>query len=284
LKELRIPASSENVDYDNLGRVTRSLHGIAGSPSFYQFDYLYYLNDAIKTVTNPSGRVITYDVEDAGLISKVSGLLSSTPTVYADLTVNAPPSMALPWHYTADGRLAQMKLGNNLWETRIYQTPDLPTFYRVGTGTGAGNDRLQLQYNFSPTQNNGNLVSQVIQRPEGAWSQSFSYDNLNRLTGITEPSAGGAGWNRSYGYDRYGNRWVVKPNPSDLLPFETHEPTAESNFNALTNHLSVANSWHDLAGNQRYFAPWTLYYDAENRNVRNLNEGTDSEFPCPYAT
>jgi hypothetical protein len=129
-------AGTENVDYDNLGRVTRSLHGIAGSPSIYQFDYSYFLNDAIKTVTNPSGRVITYDVEDAGRVSKVSGVLSSTTTVYADLTVNAPPSMALPWHYTADGRLAQMKLGNNLWETRIYQTPDLPTLYRVGTGPG----------------------------------------------------------------------------------------------------------------------------------------------------
>ena len=57
---------------------------------------------------------------------------------YADLAVSGTP-------YTADGRIAQMKLGNNLWETRSYQTPGTPTLFKLGTSQGA-NDKLELEY------------------------------------------------------------------------------------------------------------------------------------------
>jgi hypothetical protein len=48
--------------------------------------------------------------------------------------------------FTADGRIVQMKLGNN-WETHDYQTPGTPTVYKFGTAQGLG-DITQLSYNF----------------------------------------------------------------------------------------------------------------------------------------
>src|SRR5688572_29206856 len=93
-------AYSQNDSYDLLGRVLSSSHNITGD-STRNFAYTYWLNDSVRTITNPSGRVINYDVDDAGRTTKVY----AGATIYADMTVTSSP-------YTADGRIAQMKLGN----------------------------------------------------------------------------------------------------------------------------------------------------------------------------
>jgi len=38
-----------------------------------------------------------------------------------------------PIYAVADGRVARIKLGNNLWESREYQAPGTPTLMRLGT-------------------------------------------------------------------------------------------------------------------------------------------------------
>lgn len=254
-------ASSLYDSYDALGRVTSSSHNVAGDQT-RSFVYSYWLNNSVKTVTNPSGHVFQYDVDDAGRTARVY----AGATVYGDLTVSNSP-------YTADGRIAELKLGNNLWETRQYQAPGLPTLFKVGTSQGA-NDRLELEYNFSATANNGNLQRHVIRRPDGKWTQTYSYDNVNRLLTASEFS----GWSRTYGYDRYGNRWV---NGTGLQWIDTHEPTSETNFDPATNRLYVAGSTYDAVGNQTTFAPWTLAYDAENR-ITTVNSGSNGNGEYSY--
>ena len=238
-------AFNQNDSFDVLGRVTSSSHSIAGD-STRSFVYTYWLNNSLQTVTNPSGRVLQYDVDDAGRTARVY----AGSTIYGDLTVSNSP-------YTADGRIAEIKLGNDLWETRQYQAPGVPTLFKVGTTQGA-NDKLELEYNFSGTANNGNLESQVIRRPGGTWTQYYEYDGINRL--LTAKEVGG--WIRNYGYDRYGNRWV---NGTGLQWDDPHEPIADTNFDPTNNRLYVAGSTFDAAGNQTTFVPWTLSYDAENR-------------------
>jgi len=61
----------------------------------------------------------------------------------------------------------------------------------------------------------------------------------------------------------YGNRWVASS--SGVYHSDSHEPTSSSNFSTSTNRLSVASSTYDSAGNQTYFAPYALTFDAENR-------------------
>jgi RHS repeat-associated protein len=174
--------------------------------------------------------------------------------------------------YAADGRLVQAMLGSGQWVTMNYNTPGTATTYNLGSTQGSG-DIVQLGYNFSSTNNNGNLTSQTTSRPGGAyWSQSFYYDNLNRLASANESG----GWSRTYGYDRYGNRYVSAT--SGVETPQSPEPTSSSHFNTADNRLTMSGTGYDAAGNQTTYSPFTLEYDAESRNTIVKSSGT------PYVT
>jgi RHS repeat-associated protein len=255
--------------YDGLGRVTATTHAVAGYPGTLTMSYTYWLNDSVKSMTYPAGRVVNYSVDDTGRVNRV---YTSTKS-YADLTIAPQP-------FTADGRIAQMKLGNDLWETRTYAKPGVPTVFKVGVALDAA-DLLQLEYNYSATQNNGNLVSHRIVKPGKDWKQSYAYDGVNRLICAAEASntAPGdpctqGGWRQTFGYDAYGNRWLSST--AGLSGVDIHEPTAPSNFDVAANRLNVAGSFYDSAGNQTVYTPYTLTYDAENRNTAATSSSNGS--------
>ena len=187
--------------YDKLGRAPSLSQTVAGHPDTFTFAATYYLNGALKSQTYPSGRMVSYGVDDAGRATTVA---AGTRT-YADMTATVGHA------YAPDGRLQQMKLGNNLWETRDYRTPGTTTRFLLGTSKGTAtspgaSERVALGYNYSGTANNGNLMSHTITRPGRTqpWTQEFTYDALNRLKTAGET----AGYSRTFGYDRYGNRWL----------------------------------------------------------------------------
>ncbi len=219
--------------YDVLGRMGSNTQTTNGNA--YTFQYTYRLNDSISSMQYPSGKTVNYAVDDAGRVNQIH----SRNKTYADLTASSAP-------FTADGRIAQMKLGNDLWETRSYQTPGTPTLLKLGTAAGA-NDKLELEYDYSATANNGNLAMQVIRQPGHTWTQNYTYDSLNRLASAVEAN----GFSRTYGYDRYGNRWVAAS--SGITAADSHEPTAGTLFNAANNRL--ANQSYDAAGNQTSYDP-----------------------------
>ena len=241
---------------DSLGHLLNQTQVIVGAGSF-DFNYTHWLTGGLKTMQYPSGKLVSFDVDDAARVMKIF----TTQRVYADLTEAASP-------YTADGRVARIKLGNNLWESREYQAPGTPTLMRLGTMEGLA-DKLELQYNYAPFGNNGNLMSQVITRGNASWAQTYEYDGLNRLACATEtlgntPAASCTpenSWRQTFGYDRFGNRWVSSS--AGFLFSDVHEPTVETNINKWTNQLNA--SLFDPAGNQLLFTPWSLEYDAENR-------------------
>src|SRR5207249_9192022 len=111
-------------------------------------------------------------------------------------------------------------------ETREYHTPDAVTLLKLGTLAGA-EDRLRLDYTYSATSNNGNLLSHVVHQGSQTWTQKFSYDPLNRVQNFCEVTSGDcdpaspSAWGQKYDYDRFGNRWVTA---SSLAP-DIHEPT-----------------------------------------------------------
>jgi YD repeat-containing protein len=181
-------------EYDVLGRMGSNTQAVNGNA--YTFGYTYRLNDTIAAIVYPSGKILSYDADDSGRTSKIS----TSSKTYTDLT-----SVSLANRYAADGRLAQMKLGNDLWETHDYHTPGTPTYLQLGTGTGTStiSDRLKIEYDYSGDKNNGNLLIQKIYRPSQTWEQTYTYDSLNRLHTAVETS----GFSETYDYDRYGNRW-----------------------------------------------------------------------------
>jgi RHS repeat-associated protein len=254
---------------DSWGRVLHQTQTIAGAGTF-ELQYTYWLDGSPKTMQYPSGKVIYSDVDDAGRDTRVY----SQSKIFADIS-----NVSLP--YVADGRLARLRLGNNLWETREYQPAGSPTTLRLGTSDGAA-DKLELQYNFSGSGNNGNVLSQVIRRGGYAWSQTYEYDALNRLTCATErmgpnpaPSCSWEdSWRQTFGFDRFGNRWVASS--TGFAFSDVHEFTAESMIDKWTNR--VIGSSYDAAGNQTWYAPWTLRYDAENRVIDSTSIGNGSSW------
>ena len=257
LQSMASSASIANYgSYDALGRMGSITQTTGGNA--YTIQYSHRLNDSISSIRYPSGKTVNYAVDAVGRVNQVT---AGTKT-YADMTASSAP-------FTADGRIAQMKLGNDLWETRSYQTPGTPTLLRLGT-TANGGDKLELEFHYSGTANNGNLATQIIRQPGHSWRQDYVYDILNRLSTATETN----GFSRSYGYDRYGNRWVAAS--SGIIAADSHEPTVGSLFNAANNRL--ANQGYDATGNQTSYAPRTLAYDAENRLISATSQMNGNEY------
>jgi RHS repeat-associated protein len=241
-------ASTVYSGYNALGQIMASTHAISGYSGSQAFSYDWLLTGSLKTETYPSGHVINYSADDAGRTNRVW----ASEKTYADLTASG-----ISYPFTPDGRIAQMKLGNNLWETRDYHTPGTTTTFRLGTALGAG-DRIQLEYNYSGTANNGNLSNLVIIRPGYSWQQNFTYDGVNRLLVAAEAS----GWTQSYTYDRWGNRSVTT---AGLSHGDPHESGTLNDYNTLNNQLTKADARYDAAGNQIFYNPFNLGYDAEGR-------------------
>ena len=244
--------------YNALGRVIHSSHTITGAGT-KSFSYEWYLNGALKKQTYPAGKVVNYDVDYSGRTVKVypDATTQSGATYYVDMTA----TMGITMPFAADGRIVKMNLGNGLYETRDYRPPGTPTVYQLGTVVNSGN-RTQIEYSFSSTANNGNVQSQKILRPGVAlpWQQNYTYDALNRLLSASESANGGSSWNRTYAYDRYGNRRVA----SSSGIATTGEPTSSGAFDTANNRLTGVT--YDAAGNQTAYNGMTLAYDGEGRN------------------
>ena len=202
-----VTVATSTYRYDELGRILSQDQTIAGHPDTFTFTNTYYKNDALESQIYPSGRRVDYTVDDAGRVKTVS----DGTTTYADMPASAGHA------YAPDGRLQQMKLGNNLWETRDYdrlETPQgqprrLTTRFKLVTPDETtmlpgATERVALGYHYSGTANNGNLMSHTITRSGTTWTQTFGYDGVNRLKTATETN----GYNRKFGYDAFGNRWV----------------------------------------------------------------------------
>ena len=253
LQSISSSAAASSYTYDTLGRIVSRSQTIAGHPDTFTFTNTYFLNDAIQSQTYPSGRTVNYDVDDAGRVTKVAAGIRT----YAGMT---PIDGVVGHAYSPDGRLRQMKLGNNLWETREYHTPGTTTLFKLGTAAGTS-ERLELGYDYHDTANNGNLIGHTITRlgtGQTNWTQTFGYDALNRLKTAGETN----GYSRTFNYDRYGNRWVY-PN-SGMTGGDSHEPVADV-FDAKNQMTSLGPNPYDATGNQTMYSPYTLTYDAENR-------------------
>ncbi len=246
-------------NYDALGRSLGNTQTVGGAS--YAFQYTLRANGSLSSMQYPSGKILHYSSDDAGRVNKIEG-----GKIYADLTVSNDP-------FTPDGRIAQMKLGNELWETRTYRTPGTPTVLSLGVAPGSG-DKIELEYNYPEQNNNGNLSSQVVRRGGRIWIQSYEYDRVNRISSASEVTNGFAGLSRTYDYDRFGNRWITSS--TGITAADFHEPTAGSLFDRSTNRLAIQS--YDANGNLTSYDPRFMEYDAENRLIRSASASNGNEF------
>jgi len=194
----------------------------------YLFGYSYNLF-GMTAMRYPSTRLLSYGYDAAGRVNQVG-------------------SYATGIQYAAHGAVSQMTLGNGVVETTSYNS-------RLQTISIASGTLFQIGYGYgtSASSNNGNLISQTITAAGHTFNQSYTYDQFNRVASAAE----GSNWTRAFGYDRWGNMWVVSGSGVPIDSFTARDPSA---YNAQNRRTDVG---YDAAGNQTAIGGYTWAYDAE---------------------
>jgi RHS repeat-associated protein len=208
-------AGSESWVYDALGRAfyqSRTINNVTKTTS-----YTYNLDSSVASLTNPSGRIITYTPDTAG---RPSNVMDHSTSVYYATGTCANDVSGNGACYAPQGAIAELQNGSSLFSTHIYNNRLQPCWMYTTTGTAlawsttlctgtatAGN-MLDLKYNFSLGSDNGNPTSITNNRVSDR-SQTFTYDQSNRIataqTTATHSSDSADCWGQAFGYDSTGN-------------------------------------------------------------------------------
>lgn len=246
--------------YDVMGRVTGSSQTTDGQT--YSMSYTYDLAGNLVAQTYPSGRVVTSTFDDSGRLSQVDGQKAGEDD----------KTYASSFSYTAHGAVSDVKLGNNLWEHTNFNNRLQPI--QIGLGTVKdGVNRLKLNYTYgtTTTANNGNVKTQTITTPTVGTAagytatQSYRYDELNRLVEAKEVNGTSESWKQSFTFDRYGNRNFDAANTTSGLVSSNYAVDPANNRYKVQQGLIR----YDDAGNlDKDYDGHSFTFDAENRQTK----------------
>jgi RHS repeat-associated protein len=266
LTALTDQAGTANYTYDVLGRLaaeTRTLTGANNAAISKNLSYSYNLDGSLKTLTYPSGNVVTYAPDSAGRI--LSTVDSGSGINYVTGATYGPDSALTGFVSGNSGTFAGItnafSYNKRLQPLAMSAASPSQTLYSIGYDFHVGNGTTGAD--------NGN-VWEITNYKNTTRNQSFTYDALNRLT-----SAQNAGtncststvngkteyWGNSYGYDAWGNllqKSITKCGAENL------SVTADAH-NWI--HATAPDYQYDAAGNMTYDATAGLGYtfDPENR-------------------
>ncbi|MBL0240344.1 MAG: RHS repeat-associated core domain-containing protein [Chloracidobacterium sp.] len=163
----------------------------------------------------------------------------------------------------------------------------------MGTVQG-GTDKLDLDFTYGTTANNGNVLTQTINFMGLAhpFVQTYTYDSLNRLDDANETYNDTQTWRQDFSFDRYGNRNFVESNTSfagfDKLCNSNTElcATLRKQLNpginsGNNNRMNSGQDYtYDAAGNTLTDANGQIFvYDGENKQVKaSTSSGTVGEY------
>lgn len=250
---------------DRITRSKQTTDGVeygGGTDPTKWMTYAYNLSGALIEQQYPSGRVVRNTLDQTGDLQQVqSKRANDTFKNYAN-----------GFTYTAAGAVAAMRLGNGRWESTQFNSRLQPT--QIGLGSSAtSQDLLKLNYDYGSTNNNGNVLSQLITVPTiGAnqgftATQTYTYDSLNRIKDAVEVT-GTETWRQTFLYDRYGNRtFDTTANRTTTIPAGCSTAVCNPSVDPATNKL--VGYQFDNAGNTKVDANGqTFIYDSENKQVQ----------------
>jgi RHS repeat-associated protein len=252
LTSLADQAGTASYTYDVLGRMateTRSIAGITKSTG-----YTYNLDGSIKTLTYPSGRVVTYTPDSAGrLISAVDGngtnyvsSASYNPDGSLKNLINgSTPALSQNFQYTPRLQLCRIT---------ALTSGSLPTSCTDTQNVGNIMDR---GYNFNfGAGDNGNVIS-ITNYRDANRSQAFTYDSLNRLTSAwSSANTGDYSWGENYSIDAWGNLQIAP------MSGKAHGGNFQLSANVQNRPTGMS---YDAAGNLMSNNSGINTYDEENR-------------------
>ena len=262
-------SESMTTGYDTEGRVTNSQQKTAGQT--YSFVYTYDLDGNLLTQTYPSGKIVEFNYDSTGDLSRVG-----KPSGF---------TYASSFSYTPHGELTKLRLGNGRWETTQFNSRQQIT--EIGLGFSESDSGLwKAKYEYGEWQgstldvlkNNNSLAQQTITVPTiGAATgftatQKYFYDPLDRLNSANETISGAQTWKQTFLYDRYSNR-TIDPANTTLLSTESAVPkvanpavlTANNRFKLDQDNDGINDYAYDPSGNLTANARGQNFtFDAEN--------------------
>lgn len=254
------------------GRVVAVTYGGSSAGNYYGFDALgravtkyqqtdsvnylvganYNLANDLTSETYPAvpgysdRRTCTYSFDSANRLAS----LNSNSTSYASGASVSSIS------YASHDALSSETYGNGLVHAITYNNRLQPNEIKLGT-SGSPTSVVDLTYSYGSTSNNGNVQSISYSGGGLSYTQSFSYDSLNRLSTPIETSGGSTSWSQTNGYDQYGNRWIDYGGGSHNL-----------SFSSTTNRITTSGFSYDSAGNLTNDSSHSYSFDAENKIVK----------------
>ena len=244
-------SATNYISYDAMGRVLGASQVTDGQT--YSMSYSYNLAGAPISFTYPSGRVISLEYDPAARLAGVRDQQSGL--YYAGATSSDSTNRI---KYAAHGAVSVMKLGNNLWEHTDFNNRLQASLIGLGTSS-TDSSTIRLTYNYGTTNNNDNVQSVSYLGGGLSYTQTFGYDQLNRLTTATES---GTSWSQTNKYDRYGNRAIDLGGGNQSLTFNT------------ANRITNAGYTYDAVGNLTNDSVRSFGFDADNK-IKTVNGVTD---------
>ncbi|MFI6698967.1 SpvB/TcaC N-terminal domain-containing protein [Streptomyces sp. NPDC050509] len=175
ITEVRDAAGTTTRGYGPLGELTRETRTITvagGSPRTYTTAWRYDTFDRVLQLTYPDGEVLTYGYDSGGQVTRATGVKGGTDYTYLERL-----------DYDKFGQKTLQETGNGVRTAYTYDAEDrrLATI-KSDAHTGATFQDLGYTYD-----NAGNVTALANSAPRssaigGPSSQTYGYDDLNRLT------------------------------------------------------------------------------------------------------
>ncbi len=234
-------------DYDTMGRTTQEIRVYAAG-AYYTTAAAYDLAGNMTSLTYPSGRKVSNSYSAAGRETAVNydsfnGSPVNSPYWAAAVNTTSPS-------YFPSGALRQGVLGNGLSDTTTYNNRLQVSQVMTGNATTLFMNRGYSYSDPANGKNNGNVW--LIGDQNSAHNQTFTYDQLNRITAAAQADNA---FSQTFQIDPWGN---LQQSGSPSFAYA-----------AGANNRIVGFSY-DAAGNQLQDGPaaapgHSYVYDPENR-------------------
>ncbi|MFF1506501.1 SpvB/TcaC N-terminal domain-containing protein [Streptomyces sp. NPDC058326] len=175
ITEVRDAAGTTTRGYGPLGELTREtrvISAVAGAPRTYTTAWRYDSFNRVLQLTYPDGEVLTYAYDSGGQVTRATGAKGGTDYTYLERL-----------DYDKFGQKALQETGNGVRTTYTYDAEDR----RLATLKSAAPTASTFQdvgYTYDAAGNVTALANSAPRNAEigGPSSQTYGYDDLNRLT------------------------------------------------------------------------------------------------------
>ena len=230
--------------YDKLDRVTEVNDSLNRE--------VHYSYDAVnrRSITYPDGRSVSYTYFDNDWLE----------------TATDPVGGTSAYSYDDAGRVVYTDHPNNTHSSRTYDRANRLLFLGNYQETQNGQDVLsEFSYLYDAVGQRTQVTSVYGWRQPDTVVENYTYDNLRRLTGVTDSE----GLETVYGYDRASNRtlWETNDDPYGQSPQDGF--TAVYTYDAA-NRLLTADITRTPASQSEFI---TYEYDANGNRINRLVDG-----------